>query len=122
MASAALTLLALLALAALAAALPLQPFEATQGGDDDSGGDPSFDHQKVTYTAKFAPISPSAAGMSRCCCGALLTDTHTGVSAMPYFSPDHAIQTQTELLLNATVSIDISIPGYDMWSECANYV
>jgi hypothetical protein len=41
---------------------------------------------------------------------------------MPYFSPDHAISTHVSLLQSAVASIDISIPSYDMWSECENYV
>jgi hypothetical protein len=58
-------LLALLALLAVAAALPMAFDRATPAptaADDDAGGDPSYDHQKVTYTAKFSPISPSASG------------------------------------------------------------
>jgi len=65
-------------------------------------GDPSFDHQNTTYTTQFSPIAPPT----------------TGIYAMPYFSPDHSIATETWLVGNATKSVDISNPGWDMWLDC----
>jgi len=63
--------------------------------------DPSWDHQTQTYYATNTPVSVT--GM---------------ISITPYFSPDHSIDVETQLIENATISVDIGIPGLDSWSDC----
>ena len=57
--------------------------------------DPDFDHQTETYKATFAPISCD----------------DSDATGMPFFSPDHSINTYVELIQSAESSIDLYTPG-----------
>eukprot|EP00042_Codosiga_hollandica_P048502 m.545520 g.545520 ORF g.545520 m.545520 type:complete len:459 (-) comp57673_c0_seq6:273-1649(-) len=92
-------LLACVATAALAA-----PILHLGAAADDDNADPSFDHQTATYTVKFQPLMLTAGD---------------GMTAMPYFSPDHSTDTQTALVQSAKVSIDIGNPEWDAWTYCS---
>lgn len=63
---------------------------------------PSYDHQVKTYEARFKPLRTSNAN----------------VSLMPFFSPDHSIETLVNAILEAKESIDISTPGFSSWKSC----
>ena len=67
--------------------------------------DPSYDHQKKTYTPQFKPV----------------TKTNAHISIMPFFSPDHSIDTTVHLIENATKTIDISTPGFSSWIGCTYF-
>jgi phosphatidylserine/phosphatidylglycerophosphate/cardiolipin synthase-like enzyme len=66
--------------------------------------DPPYDHQTKTYVPSFKPV-----GMSG------------NIAAMPFFSPDHSIDTAVYQIQNATHSIDISTPGFSSWSGCTSF-
>ena len=80
----------LLALSALVAASSPEP-------------DPSYDHQTKTYTQTYPAFTASPKYMT----------------ATPYFSPDHSVDTQVKFLEAATASIDIANPSYDAWTYCS---
>eukprot|EP00042_Codosiga_hollandica_P032127 m.200697 g.200697 ORF g.200697 m.200697 type:complete len:471 (+) comp53819_c0_seq2:185-1597(+) len=65
--------------------------------------DPSFDHQTVTYDAKYPEYTLSAT---------------SEMTVMPYFSPDHSIEVQTAEIQSATISIDIANPEFQAWTSC----
>jgi phosphatidylserine/phosphatidylglycerophosphate/cardiolipin synthase-like enzyme len=81
-----------LALAALSAALVQA-----------QNSDPSFDHQQKTYTSSFKPLS--------------LHDAE--LTLVPFFSPDHSIDTLVDLINGAQVSLDIQTPGVSSWIGCS---
>eukprot|EP00698_Gefionella_okellyi_P012872 TRINITY_DN34_c0_g1_i1.p1 TRINITY_DN34_c0_g1~~TRINITY_DN34_c0_g1_i1.p1 ORF type:complete len:452 (-),score=78.97 TRINITY_DN34_c0_g1_i1:26-1342(-) len=66
--------------------------------------DPSYDHQTKTYTSQFQPISLAG-----------------NMQIMPFFSPDHSLDTQIDLINSATSTIDIYQPGFSSWSGCTPY-
>ncbi len=68
--------------------------------------DPTYDQQKTTYLATFAPVT-----------------THGAVPIAPFFSPEHSTDTLTELIEQATKSVDIFTPSAGSWlSACGGYV
>lgn len=67
--------------------------------------DPSYDHQNQTYAATYAP--------------AKFTGSHT---IAPFFAPEHAADTLTNLIEEADESVDISTPSASSWtSSCSGY-
>ncbi|KAG2386367.1 hypothetical protein C9374_002813 [Naegleria lovaniensis] len=63
----------------------------------------SADLQNTTYSSPFHPLNVPRAS----------------IGLTPLFSPDHSTKEETNLVLSATSSIDIAIPGFDSWSGCS---
>jgi phosphatidylserine/phosphatidylglycerophosphate/cardiolipin synthase-like enzyme len=64
--------------------------------------DPSYDHQKATYNSTYLPHNNTQSA-----------------TVTPFFSPDHSIDTETNLVQSATTLIRIAIPGWDSWIGCS---
>lgn len=81
------------------AAAALAACAAAQGPGP--GPDPSYDHQTVTYKARFPPVNNSA----------------SEVYLTPFFSPEHASDTLVGLINSVAPGgrIDIATPGFDSW-------
>eukprot|EP00698_Gefionella_okellyi_P024067 TRINITY_DN8400_c0_g1_i1.p1 TRINITY_DN8400_c0_g1~~TRINITY_DN8400_c0_g1_i1.p1 ORF type:complete len:444 (+),score=99.21 TRINITY_DN8400_c0_g1_i1:72-1403(+) len=67
--------------------------------------DPPYDRQTTTYTPQYEPVSLQG----------------QKVSVMPFFSPDHSIDTETNMIEEAQSSIDIGTPGFSSWSGCTAF-
>ena len=72
-----------------------------------ASSDPDYDHQTETYTAHFNPV----------------TVTDQAMTLTPFFSPDHSIDTLTNMIQAVSYGgkIDIGTPSYSSWSSCTSY-
>lgn len=68
--------------------------------------DPAYDHQSQVYQASFSPVT-----------------TAGPLTIAPFFAPEHAADTLTELIQSANTSVDIMTPSVSSWiSACGAYV
>eukprot|EP00500_Bicosoecida_sp_ms1_P013419 CAMPEP_0203818922 /NCGR_PEP_ID=MMETSP0115-20131106/33240_1 /ASSEMBLY_ACC=CAM_ASM_000227 /TAXON_ID=33651 /ORGANISM="Bicosoecid sp, Strain ms1" /LENGTH=529 /DNA_ID=CAMNT_0050727893 /DNA_START=45 /DNA_END=1634 /DNA_ORIENTATION=+ len=70
------------------------------------GSDPSFDHQTTPYAAQFEPVTATVTG-----------------TVQAFFSPDHSIDTLTELVQSVPQGgvVTIGSPGLSSWSGCTRF-
>eukprot|EP00050_Salpingoeca_kvevrii_P005139 m.271757 g.271757 ORF g.271757 m.271757 type:complete len:489 (-) comp11084_c0_seq67:84-1550(-) len=66
---------------------------------------PDYDHQRTTYRSRFPPLR--------------MANAHLDI--MPYFSPDHSVQTIVDFIDGAQHTLSVFTPGFSSWSNCTPY-